>query len=113
VLEGAQVLAAETGLVRHVAAADVVLTACTTLDGTTLEIGVPAAVGRAAIDQMVPVVVVAAQVQVGRRELAGTGIEAAYPVSDPPSPGFHREDADPGASSLSQRASRVARTWSR
>lgn len=113
VLDGAQVLAAETGLVRHVAVADVVLTACTTLDGTALEIGVPAAVGRAALDQMVPVVVVAAQVQVGRRELAGTGIEAAYPVSDPLAPGSQRTGADPATSLLSQRASRVARTWSR
>jgi len=113
VLDGARVLAAETGLGGHVAAADVVLTACTTLDGTALEIGVPAAVGRAAIDQMVPVVVVAAQVHVGRRELAGTGIEAAYPVSDPLSPGSQRPGAGPGGSLLSQRASRVARTWSR
>lgn len=111
VVTGADLVADDVGLAPQIVAADVVLVACTTLDGEALELGVPGAVGRLAVEQMVPVVAVAVDVRLSRRELAGTGVEAVYPITDPPSPGAPAPTAD--LETLSRRASRVARTWSR
>ena len=53
--------------------------------------------------------VLAGRVEVGRRELANAGIDAAYAIDDlPPSEAGHTP-----AQSLAALASRVARTWSR
>lgn len=112
VLPGAEVVAVETVLRSSIEAADLVVSATTVLDGDAVSIGVPGAVGRVALEALVPAVALAASVLVGRRELAGTGLEAVYPLSDPPAPG--RAAPVPSlATALSQRASRVARTWSR
>ena len=108
---GADLIADATALPRDIGDADVVLTAATTLDGTAMELGVPGAVGRLAMERMVPVVALGVDVRLSRRELAGTGVEAVYPLHDQPSPGTPVPVADLDA--LSRRASRVARTWSR
>lgn len=112
VLNGADVIAVETGLREASAAVDLVLTATTRLDGAALAIGVPGAVGSAAAAALVPGVAVATSVVLGRRELSGTGLAAVYPLTDPAAPGQPAARADlPTA--LSRRASRVATTWSR
>jgi glycerate kinase len=66
----------------------------------------------------VPVVVVAGEVELGRRETVSAGIEAAYAVDERlrggragPAPGG-TADGDPAAA-LADRSARVARTWSR
>ena len=58
-----------------------------------------------------PVVVVAGQVLVGRREALAIGVESAYAVADDPAD-VAAALADP-AGTLAARAERVARTWSR
>ncbi|WP_162458235.1 glycerate kinase [Pseudactinotalea terrae] len=112
VLPGAAVVAVETGLAEAVEHADLVLTAATALDGGALDDGVPGAVGRVALAALIPAVAVAPTVMVSRRELSGTGLEAIYPLEDPSAPGRTTPSSDL-RSALSQRASRVARTWSR
>jgi len=56
------------------------------------------------------VVVVAGQVEVGRREALAIGVEAAYPVAQTPAE-VTAALADPHGT-LAARAARVARTWS-
>lgn len=112
VLPGAEVTAVETALAEAIAGVDLVVTACTSLDGDAIAIGVPGVVGRLALERLVPVVAVAPTVRIGRRETSGTGIEAVYPLTDPPAPGRAGVAVDLGTG-LSQRAGRVARTWSR
>jgi glycerate kinase len=58
-----------------------------------------------------PVVVVAGQVLVGRREALAVGVESAYPVAEGPAE-VAAALADP-VGTLAARAERVARTWSR
>ena len=70
-----------------------------------------AGVAHAALQVGTPVVVVAGQVLVGRREAQSIGIESAYPVARTPAE-VEASLADPDAA-LSARAERVARTWSR
>ncbi len=111
VLPGADVVAVETDLAAAVGRADLVLTAGGVLDGGALD-GVPGAVGRVALAALVPAVALAPTVRLSRRELSGTGLEAIYPLTDPPAPGRAAPPVDL-ATALSRRASRVARTWSR
>jgi len=111
VLPGADVVAVETDLATAIAQVDLVLTAGGVLDGGALD-GVPGTVGRAALAALVPAVALAPTVRLSRRELSGTGLEAIYPLTDPPAPGRAAPSVDL-ATALSQRASRVARTWSR
>ncbi|WP_420112558.1 glycerate kinase [Pseudactinotalea sp.] len=113
VLPGAEVVAVETGLGEAVAASELVVTATSTLDGGALDGGVPGSVGRLALAALVPAVAIAPRVLVGRREISGTGVEAVYPVTDPPRPGHATPSTDDLSDALSRRASRVATTWSR
>jgi len=98
------------GLADRVAAADLVVTGEGAFDWQSLHGKVVAAVAEVALARAVPVVVVAGQVAVGRREWAAAGISAAYAVAERPDqvPGAM---ADP-AGTLAARAERVARTWS-
>lgn len=109
-LPGAQVVADAVGLADRVAAADLVVTGEGAFDWQSLHGKVVAAVAEVALARAVPVVVVAGQVAVGRREWAAAGISAAYAVAERPDqvPGAM---ADP-AGTLAARAERVARTWS-
>ena len=64
-----------------------------------------------ALDVGLPVVVLAVEVEVGRRETLNLGVSGAYAVADRPG-WLARRAADP-AGALARRARRVARTWSR
>ncbi len=109
-LPGAAVVADAVGLARQVAAADLVVTGEGTLDWQSLHGKVVSAVASAAADRGVPVVVVAGQVALGRREWSAAGISGAYAVAERPE-AVAAALADP-AGTLAARAERVARTWS-
>lgn len=108
---GAQLVADDVGLAEAAAGTDLVITGEGTFDWQSLRGKVVTAVARAAQAAAVPVVVVAGQVQVGRRELASIGVDAAYAVAEGPGE-VGAALADP-AGSLAARSARVAATWSR
>lgn len=110
-LPGAQVVADAVGLGRAVAGADLVLTGEGALDWQSLHGKVVAAVAQEALRHGVPVVAVAGQVLIGRREWAAAGIAGAYAVAERPHEVVGAL-ADP-AGTLAARVERVARTWSR
>jgi glycerate kinase len=122
VLAGSDVVATEVGLDDRLAGADLVVTGTAVLDGNALHEGVPAAVGNRAMTHGLPVVAIAHEVHVNRRELARVGISAAYPVLDTPlSPSAGSGSTDPAEglgrtdqlSALRARGDRVARSWGR
>ena len=98
-------------LSRRVALADLVVTGEGTLDWQTLRGKAPAAVARAAQVEGVPCVVVAGQVDAGRRELGAAGIDAAYATADLAG-SVDEALADP-AGWLADLAAHVAGEWSR
>ncbi len=98
------------GLDRRVAGADLVLTGEGTLDGTSLTGKVVSGVAEAAGAAGVPCVVLAGQVQLGRREQAAAGLAGAYAVVD--RVGLEASLADP-AGELAALAAQVAGEWSR
>lgn len=110
-LPGASLVADLVGLDARIAAADVVVTGEGRFDWQSLRGKVAAEVARRALDHGVPTIVLAGQVLVGRRELSAAGITAAYAVAETPE-GVEAALADP-AGTLTARADRVARTWSR
>ena len=93
-----------------IAASDLVVTGEGRFDWQSLHGKVAALVAERALPHAVPTIVVAGQVEVGRREWAAAGLAGAYAVAD-------RDDlvapalADP-AGTLAARVARVARTWS-
>ncbi|MBX9246576.1 glycerate kinase, partial [Actinotalea ferrariae] len=111
VLSGAQVVADAVGLAAAVARADLVVTGEGALDWQSLHGKVVSAVAGAGLEHGVPVVAVAGQVHLGRREWGAAGIAGAYAVAERPDQ-VQASLADP-ASALAARAERVARTWSR
>lgn len=90
--------------------ADVVVTGEGRFDWQSLRGKVVTGVATAAATHGIPVVVVAGQVQVGRREAMSVGVSGVYAVAETPEqvPGAL---ADPSGR-LADRAERVARTWS-
>lgn len=108
---GAQAVADAAGLAARLQGADLVLTGEGSFDWQSLRGKVVAGVAHLAGAAAVPVVVVAGQVAVGRRELAVAGVEAAYAVAS--------TDQELAASlaaparALAARTARVARTWHR
>ena len=94
----------------RVARADLVITGEGTFDWQSLRGKVVSAVAAVGLELGAPVVVIAGQVLVGRREALAIGVESAYPVADEPA-GVAAALADP-AGTLAARAERVARTWS-
>jgi glycerate kinase len=108
---GATAVSDAVGLRARVAAADLVVTGEGTFDWQSLRGKVVRAVAAAGLEAGTPVVVVAGQVLVGRREALSIGVESAYAVADGPA-GVAAALADP-ATTLAARAERVARTWSR
>ncbi len=108
---GPQVVADAVGLAAAVAAADLVVTGEGRLSWRSVRGSVLVALARAAAAAGVPCVSVAGQVDAGRRELLGVGVEAAYPLAQTPAE-LAAALADP-AGTLAARAARVARTWSR
>lgn len=93
-------------LARH----DLVVTGEGSFDWQSLRGKVVASVAERALHHGVPTVVVAGQVEAGRREMTAAGIEAAYALAETPAE-LERSMADP-AGVLAARVRRVARTWS-
>src|SRR5450830_523677 len=108
---GSALVADAVDLTRRIADVDLVVTGEGTFDWQSLHGKVVAAVAERALTVAVPTIVVAGQVTVGRRELAAAGLTAAYAVAEGPDE-VAAAPADP-AGTLSRRAERVARTWSR
>lgn len=106
---GAQLVLDAVGLEARAAEADVVVTGEGAFDWQSLRGKVVAGVTRAAQQSGRPVVVLAGRVEVGRRELSSTGIDAAYAVVDMPG----RDEGHTPYEGLATLAARVARTWSR
>jgi glycerate kinase len=98
------------GLADHLAGARVVLTGEGTFDVTSLTGKVVTGVAAAAAAEAVPCVVLAGQVDVGRREIAAAGLESALSMAD--LVGLEAALGDP-AGSLSALTERVARQWTR
>lgn len=98
------------GLAEQIAAADLVVTGEGSLDWQSLHGKVISGVAEMGVAAARPVVALAGQVQVGRRELAALGVESAYPVASTPEQRA-ASMAQP-AQMLADLAARVARTWS-
>jgi glycerate kinase len=90
---------------------DLVVTGEGSFDWQSLRGKVVAGVAHAALETGTPVIVLAGQVLVGRREMSAIGVESAYPVARTPAE-VRAALADP-VTTLADRAQRVARTWSR
>jgi glycerate kinase len=90
---------------------DLVVTGEGCFDWQSLRGKVVAGVARAALETGIPVIVLAGQVLLGRREMAAIGVDSAYPVAR--TPDEVRAALDDPAGTLADRAERVARTWSR
>jgi glycerate kinase len=94
----------------RLAASDLVVTGEGCFDWQSLRSKVVSAVARAAMECGTPVVVLAGQVLVGRREAQTIGVESAYAVARTPQE-IERSLAAP-FDALAARAERIARTWS-
>jgi glycerate kinase len=106
---GAAVTVEATRLAERAASVDLVVTGEGAFDWQSLRGKTVAGVARVAQEAGRPVVVLAGRVEVGRRELANAGIDAAYAIEDLPA----GEAGHTPAQSLAALAARVARTWSR
>ncbi|MGC0142426.1 glycerate kinase [Pseudactinotalea sp. Z1732] len=114
VLPGAAVVGEEVGLRDLMSRADLVLTGTASLDADAMHEGVVATVGSLAAERGLPVVAVAHEVYVNRREMATVGISAAYPLIDQPLvPGNRPAAAHPAdpVQALGARSVRVMRNW--
>jgi len=107
---GAQAVLDAVGFADRLRANDLVVTGEGRFDWQSLRGKVVAAVAHEALAVGTPVVVVAGQVDVGRREALAIGVESAYPVAQTPAE-VDAALADPYGT-LAERAARVARTWS-
>ncbi len=108
-VSGAEAVVDAVELRAALVGADLVVTGEGSFDWQSLRGKVVSGVSAVAAPLGVPVVVVAGQVAVGRRELAASGIAGAYPVVERPEE-LERALADP-AGTLAARVERVARTW--
>ena len=108
---GFEVVATAVGLAERVERADLVITGEGAFDGQSLRGKVPAGVAAVAQAAGVPCIVLAGRVEVGRRDAAAAGIDAAYAVAD--TLGSPAAALAAGASGVRETAARVAREWSR
>lgn len=107
---GASLVAEAVRLDERIAASDLVVTGEGRFDWQSLHGKVASLVAERALPHAVPAIVVAGQVQVGRREQSAAGLAGAYAVAERPDE-VERALADP-AGTLAARVARVARTWS-
>jgi glycerate kinase len=105
---GAQLILDSTRFAERAATVDLVITGEGAFDWQSLRGKVVSGVARAAQSSGRPVIVLAGRVEVGRRELANAGIDAAYAVEDGPT----AVAATDPAAALAALAARVAHTWS-
>lgn len=108
---GAQAVLDAVGLADRLRRSDLVVTGEGSFDWQSLRGKVVAGVAREALATGTPVVVIAGQVLLGRRESLGIGVQSAYAVAETPAQ-VTAALADP-VGTLVARAERVARTWSR
>ncbi|MFI2751877.1 glycerate kinase [Cellulomonas sp. P22] len=108
---GSALVADAVHLAHRIADVDLVVTGEGTFDWQSLHGKVVAAVAERALDVAVPAVVIAGQVELGRREWGAAGVAGAYAVAQSPAE-VEASMADP-AGMLRRRAARVAQTWSR
>jgi glycerate kinase len=108
---GSRAVLDAVGIADRIRASDLVITGEGRFDWQSLRGKVVSGVAHEALAVGVPVVVIAGQVEVGRRESLAIGVESAYPVARTPQE-VAAALADP-AGTLADRAERVARTWSR
>jgi glycerate kinase len=107
-VNGTELACEAAGLADRVHAADLAVTGLAVFDWEALRGRVVVAVARAAQSAGRPTVVLAERVEVGRRELASTGVDAAYAVEEVPG----SDEAHSPEDRLAALAQRVARTWS-
>ncbi len=111
-VNGTAFVAEATDLAGRVRAADLAVTVLGVFDWESLRGRVVVGVTRAAQQAGRPTVVLAERVDVGRRELASVGIDAAYSIADLAAVRTD-EPARTPAEAIALLAERVARTWSR
>lgn len=104
-VEGVGAVLEAVGFAAALARADLLVTGGAGFGGDQLHRGVIRAVSGAALERGVATVVVAGQVEVGRREALAVGVSATYAVTT--------TDGEGPAQALVRRTGRVARTWSR
>jgi len=109
-VSGVQEVLDAVGFEPLVQATDLVVTGEGTFDWQSLRGKVVAGVAQSALANAKPVVVIAGQVRVGRRETMELGISGTYPVAE--SPGQVAASLADPAGTLRARARRVAITWS-
>ena len=107
---GFDLVASAVGLGDRIAAVDLVITGEGSFDAQSLRGKVPAGVAGLAVEAGVPCVVIAGQVDVGRRDAASAGVEEAYAVAD--TLGSAAAAMAAGAAGVRETAARVARLWS-
>ena len=107
---GAQVVAEAVGLSQQIAGVDLVVTGEGKFDWQSLRGKAVSMVSRAALDHGVPTIVLAGQVEIGRREWSSAGISGVYAVAESPSD-IPAVMADP-VGSVEARAARLGKNWS-
>jgi glycerate kinase len=107
-VDGVRAAAEATNLPDHLRASDLVVTGEAVFGWESTRAGVVRQVAQEALAVGVPSVVVALEVEVGRRETSNLGLSGAYAVAERPGAGA---DGDL-AGALTARVRRVARTWS-
>ena len=110
-VSGAGLVRELTGLDQALATADLVITGEGSFDWQSLRGKLVTAVAEVAMARGVPVLVLAGQVAVGRRQAASVGVEAMYSVTEHAG-SVDASMADP-AGTLTALAEDVAREWSR
>jgi glycerate kinase len=114
-VNGTELVSTVAGLEDKVRVVDLALTGQAVFDWETLRGRVVVGVARAAQRAGRPTVVLCRRLDVGRREMSGSGIDAAYAIDDM-GDSVGRAAGDPShtsGESLAGLAERVARTWSR
>ena len=111
-VNGTELVSAVAGLDDKVRVADLALTGQAVFDWETLRGRVVVGVARAAQRAGRPTVVLCHRLDVGRREMSGHGIDAAYAIDDM-ADGTQGDPSAPLRERLAGLAERVARTWSR
>ncbi len=109
-VSGVELVLEAVGFETVLAAADLVLTGEGTFDWQSLRGKVVAGVATAALGHATPTVVLAGQAHVGRREAMTLGVSGCYAVAGSPDE-VAAAHADP-VGTLTDRAARVAATWS-
>jgi glycerate 2-kinase len=110
-VDGVRAVAEAIGLAGLVASSDLVVTGEGSFDWESLRGGVVAEAAALGLDAGVPVIVLAGEVLVGRRESMTLGLAGTYAVAERPGD-LPAVLTDP-LTAIENRAARVARTWSR